>query len=121
MFDKLINFFKAAEKQNDERFQEFMKTSTEIATKFPPKICKELAKKQLHPSTNQPGWSIDYSLKDLVWWKEQYAANYVVMKDMKAFNKEIHQALLDILDKTDYGTPNEEMATILKEILDENP
>lgn len=98
-FDALIEFFTYSEKENERRWQEFMKLAEYLTDNLPFPVRDKLGKKHLNPTTDSNVGIFDFTMTDIVWWKEKKSATNFVMKDDKVFKKEVKLALLEIMDQ----------------------
>lgn len=98
-FDALIEFFTYSEKENERRWQEFLKLAEYLTENLPFEVRQKLGNKKLHPSTDDNIGIFDFTMTDILWWKEKRSATSFIMKDDKQFKKEVKLALLEIMDK----------------------
>ena len=98
-FDALIEFFTYSEKENERRWQEFLKLAEYLTENLPFEIRQKLGNKKLHPSTDSNIGIFDFTMTDILWWKEKKSATCFIMKDDKEFKKEVKLALLEIMDQ----------------------
>lgn len=98
-FDALIEFFTYSEKENERRWQEFLKLAEYLTENLPFEVREKLSKKNLHPSVDGNIGIFDFTMTDLLWWKEKRSATSFILKDDKQFKKEVKLALLEIMDK----------------------
>lgn len=98
-FDALIEFFTYSEKENERRWQEFLKIAEYLTENLPFAVREKLGNKKLHPSTDSNIGIFDFTMTDILWWKEKKSATNFVMKDDKEFKKEVKLALLEIMDQ----------------------
>ena len=98
-FDALIEFFTYSEKENERRWQEFLKLAEYLTENLPFEIRQKLGNKKLHPSTDSNIGIFDFTMTDILWWKEKKSATNFVMKDDREFKKEVKLALLEIMDQ----------------------
>jgi hypothetical protein len=115
-FDALIEFFTYSEKENERRWEEFLKLAEYLTENLPFSIRQKLGNKKLHPSTDSNVGIFDFTMTDIVWWKEKKSATNFVMKDDKQFKKEVKLALLEIMDQY-AATMGEKLAKQAKTIL----
>ena len=115
-FDALIEFFAYSEKENERRWQEFLKLAEYLTENLPFAVRDKLGKKKLHPSTDSNIGVFDFTMTDLVWWKEKKSATSFIMKDDKVFKKEVKLALLEIMDNYS-AAMGEKLAKQAKSIL----
>ena len=97
-FDALIEFFTYSEKENERRWQEFLKLAEYLTENLPFEIRQKLGNKKLHPSTDSNIGIFDFTMTDILWWKEKKSATCFIMKDDNEFKKEVKLALLEIMD-----------------------
>ena len=97
-FDALIEFFTYSEKENERRWQEFLKLAEYLTEKLPFEVRQKLGNKKLHPSTDDSIGFFDFTMTDILWWKEKKSATSFIMKDDKKFKKEVKLALLEVMD-----------------------
>ena len=98
-FDALIEFFTYSEKENERRWQEFLKIAEYLTENLPFAVREKLGNKKLHPSTDSNIGIFDFTMTDILWWKEKKSATNFILKDDKEFKKEVKLALLEIMDK----------------------
>ena len=98
-FDALIEFFTYSEKENERRWQEFLKLAEYLTENLPLEVREKLGKKNLHPSADSNIGIFDFTMTDILWWKEKKSATSFILKDDKQFKKEVKLALLEIMDK----------------------
>lgn len=98
-FDALIEFFTYSEKENERRWQEFLKLAEYLTENLPFEVRQKLGKKNLNPSTDSNIGIFDFTMTDILWWKEKKSATSFIMKDDQQFKKEVKLALLEIMDK----------------------
>lgn len=98
-FDALIEFFTYSEKENERRWQEFLKLAEYLTENLPFEVRQKLGNKNLHPSTDSNIGIFDFTMTDILWWKEKKSATSFILKDDKEFKKEVKLALLEIMDK----------------------
>ena len=98
-FDALIEFFTYSEKENERRWQEFLKLAEYLTENLPFEVRQKLGNKKLHPSTEDNIGIFDFTMTDILWWKEKRSVTNFIMKDDKQFKKEVKLALLEIMDK----------------------
>ena len=97
-FDALIEFFTYSEKENERRWQEFLKLAEYLTENLPLEVRQKLGNKKLHPSTDSNVGIFDFTMTDILWWKEKRSATSFIMKDDNQFKKEVKLALLEIMD-----------------------
>ena len=98
-FDALIEFFTYSEKENERRWQEFLKLAEYLTENLPFEIRDKLGKKKLTPSADSNIGVFDFTMTDILWWKEKRSATSFILKDDKQFKKEVKLALLEIMDR----------------------
>lgn len=98
-FDALIEFFTYSEKENERRWQEFLKLAEYLTENLPFEVRQKLGNKKLNPSADDNIGIFDFTMTDILWWKEKRSATNFIMKDDKQFKKEVKLALLEIMDK----------------------
>lgn len=98
-FDTLIEFFTYSEKENERRWQEFLKLAEYLTENLPFEVRQKLCHKNLNPSTDSSIGIFDFTMTDILWWKEKKSATNFLMKDDKQFKKEVKLALLEIMDE----------------------
>lgn len=98
-FDALIEFFTYSEKENERRWQEFLKLAEYLTENLPFEVRQKLGNKKLNPSSDDNIGIFDFTMTDLLWWKEKKSATSFILKDDKEFKKEVKLALLEIMDK----------------------
>lgn len=97
-FDALIEFFTYSEKENERRWQEFLKLAEYLTENLPLEVRQKLGNKKLHPSTDSNVGIFEFTMTDILWWKEKRSTVSFIMKDDKQFKKEVKLALLEIMD-----------------------
>lgn len=97
-FDALIEFFTYSEKENERRWQEFLKLAEYLTENLPFEVRQKLGNKKLNPSSDDNIGIFDFTMTDILWWKEKRSATNFIMKDDKQFRKEVKLALLEIMD-----------------------
>lgn len=115
-FDALIEFFTYSEKENERRWQEFLKIAEYLTENLPFEVREKLGKKKLHPSTDSNIGIFEFTMSDILWWKEKRTATSFIMKDDKKFKKEVKLALIEIMDQY-IATMGEKLAKQAKTIL----
>lgn len=115
-FDALIEFFTYSEKENERRWQEFQKLAEYLTENLPFEVRQKLGDKKLHPSTDSNIGIFDFTMTDILWWKEKRSATNFIMKDDRQFKKEVKLALLEIMDKYS-AAMGEKLAKQAKSIL----
>lgn len=115
-FDALIEFFTYSEKENERRWQEFLKLAEYLSENLPFEVRQKLGNKKLHPSTDTNIGIFDFTMTDILWWKEKKSATNFIMKDDKQFKKEVKLALLEIMDQYS-AAMGEKLAKQAKSIL----
>ena len=115
-FDALIEFFTYSEKENERRWQEFLKLAEYLTENLPFEVRQKLGNKKLHPSTDTNIGIFDFTMTDILWWKEKKSATTFIMKDDKQFKKEVKLALLEIMDNYS-AAMGEKLAKQAKSIL----
>lgn len=120
IFDVLASFFTKAEEANKEKLNEILATVTDVIDKFPPKILKAISGK-VFPTVNKSSYRIDFSLTDVLWWKEAFKNEVIVFKDPKVVKAEIKTLLLNEMSNyTDPDTSTKEMNEYLKTLITES-
>lgn len=118
-FDILASFFTKAEDSNKEKLDEILRLVTDVIDHFPTKILKHISGK-IHPAINKNSYSIDFSMADVLWWKEQFKNEILVFKDPKVVKSEIKTLLLDEMSKyTDPEAATAEMNEYIKTLITE--
>ena len=118
-FDILASFFTKAEDSNKEKLDEILRLVTDVIDHFPTKILKHISGK-IHPAINKNSYSIDFSMADVLWWKEQFKNEILVFKDPKVIKSEIKSLLLDEMSKyTDPEAATVEMNEYIKTLITE--
>lgn len=118
-FDILASFFTKAEDSNKEKLDEILRLVTDVIDHFPTKILKHISGK-IHPAINKNSYSIDFSMADVLWWKEQFKNEILVFKDPKVVKSEIKSLLLDEMSKyTDPEAATAEMNEYIKTLITE--
>lgn len=118
-FDILASFFTKAEDSNKEKLDEILRLVTDVIDHFPTKILKHISGK-IHPAINKNSYSIDFSMADVLWWKEQFKNEIFVFKDPKVVKSEIKTLLLDEMSKyTDPEAATAEMNEYIKTLITE--
>ena len=97
-FDALIEFFTYSEKENERRWEEFLKLAEYLTENLPFEVRQKLGNKKLNPSSDDNIGIFDFTMTDILWWKEKRSATNFIMKDDKQFRKEVKLALLEIMD-----------------------
>ncbi len=115
-FDALIEFFTYSEKENERRWQEFLKLAEYLTENLPFEVRQKLGNKKLHPSADSNIGIFDFTMTDILWWKEKKSATSFILKDDKEFKKEVKLALLEIMDKYS-AAMGEKLAKQAKSIL----
>ena len=115
-FDALIEFFTYSEKENERRWQEFLKLAEYLTENLPFEVRQKLGNKKLHPSTDTNIGIFDFTMTDILWWKEKRSATNFILKDDKQFKKEVKLALLEIMDNYS-AAMGEKLAKQAKSIL----
>ena len=115
-FDALIEFFTYSEKENERRWQEFLKIAEYLTENLPLEVRQKLGNKKLHPTTDDNVGIFDFTMTDILWWKEKRTTMNFIMKDDKQFKKEVKLALLEIMDKYS-AAMGEKLAKQAKSIL----
>lgn len=118
-FDILASFFTKAEDSNKEKLDEILRLVIDVIDHFPTKILKHISGK-IHPAINKNSYSIDFSMADVLWWKEQFKNEILVFKDPKVVKSEIKSLLLDEMSKYTYpeaatAEMNEYIKTLITE------
>lgn len=117
ILDVLASFFTKAEEVNKQKLDEILETVTEVIEKFPPNILKAISGK-VHPTVNKPSYQINFSLADVLWWKESFKNEVIIFKDPKVVKTEIRTLLLNELSNyTDPETSSKEMNEYLKQLI----
>ena len=98
-FDALIEFFTYSEKENERRWQEFLKTAEYLTENLPFSVRENLGNKKLNPSTDSNIGIFEFTMTDILWWKEKKSAKNFILKDDKKFKKEVKLALIEIMDE----------------------
>ena len=98
-FDALIEFFTYSEKENERRWQEFLKIAEYLTENLPFEVRQKLGNKKLNPSADSNIGIFDFTMTDILWWKEKKSATSFILKDDQQFKKEVKLALLEIMDK----------------------
>lgn len=115
-FDALIEFFTYSEKENERRWQEFLKLAEYLTENLPFEVREKLGNKKLNPSVDSNIGIFDFTMTDILWWKEKKSATSFILKDDKEFKKEVKLALLEIMDKYS-AAMGEKLAKEAKSIL----
>lgn len=115
-FDALIEFFTYSEKENERRWQEFLKLAEYLTENLPFEVRQKLGNKKLHPSVDSNIGIFDFTMTDILWWKEKKSATSFILKDDREFKKEVKLALLEIMDKYS-AAMGEKLAKQAKSIL----
>lgn len=115
-FDALIEFFTYSEKENERRWQEFLKLAEYLTENLPFEVRHKLGDKKLHPSADSNIGIFNFTMTDILWWKEKKSATSFILKDDKEFKKEVKLALLEIMDKYS-AAMGEKLAKQAKSIL----
>ena len=98
-FEALIEFFTYSEKENERRWQEFLKTAEYLTENLPFAVREKLGNKKLNPSTDSNIGIFDFTMTDILWWKEKKSVKNFILKDDKKFKKEVKLALIEIMDE----------------------
>jgi hypothetical protein len=98
-FDALIEFFTYSEKENERRWQEFLKIAEYLTENLPFAVREKLGNKKLNPSTDSNIGIFEFTMTDILWWKEKKSAKNFILKDDKQFKKEVKLALIEIMDE----------------------
>lgn len=121
-FDALIEFFTYSEKENERRWHEFLKLAEYLTENLPFEVRQKLGNKKLNPSTDSNIGIFDFTMTDILWWKEKKSATNFILKDDREFKKEVKLALLEIMDQYS-AAMGEKLAkqakTILKKLEEE--
>lgn len=115
-FDALIEFFTYSEKENERRWQEFLKLAEYLTENLPFEVRQKLGDKKLNPSTDSNIGIFDFTMTDILWWKEKRSATNFILKDDQQFKKEVKLALIEIMDKYS-AAMGEKLAKQAKSIL----
>lgn len=117
MFEKLAAFFSESEQVNKERLDKMTEMMSDLIEHFPIKILKKLNGK-VHPAINRQDWSIEFSMVDVLWWKERFKNEVILFKEPTVIKHEILELLLNELKKqTDITETSKEMNDYLKELV----
>lgn len=120
MFEKLSLFFSKSEQINKERLDKMTEMMSELIEHFPAKILKKFSGK-IHPAVNRPDWSIEFSITDVLWWKERFANEVILFKEPTVIKHEILELLLNELkQQTDVTNLSKEMNDYVKELVKED-
>ena len=84
-FDALIEFFTYSEKENERRWQEFLKLAEYLTENLPFEVREKLGNKKLNPSVDSNIGIFDFTMTDILWWKEKKSATSFILKDDKEF------------------------------------
>ena len=115
-FDALIEFFTYSEKENERRWQEFLKLAEYLTENLPFEVRQKLGNKHLNPSADSNIGFFNFTMTDILWWREKRIDTSFIMKDDKKFKKEVKLALLEVMD--DYSAAmGEKLAKQAKTIL----
>mgnify|MGYP000234246619 CR=1 FL=1 len=118
MFEKLALFFNKSEQVNKDRLDKMTEMMSELIDRFPYKILKKFNGK-IHPAINQPNWSIEFSTVDILWWKERFNNEVILLKEPTVIKHEILELLLNELKKqTDVTVISKELNAYVKELID---
>lgn len=120
MFKKLALFFSRSEQVNKERLDKMIEMMSDLIELFPAKILKKFNGK-IHPAINRPDWCIEFSMVDILWWKECFKNEVILFKEPTVIKHEILELLLDELKRqTDITSLSKEMNDYCKELLKED-
>lgn len=120
MFYKLAAFFTKSEQVNKERLDKMIEMMSDLIEHFPAKILKKLDGK-INPAVNHSDWSIQFSMVDVLWWKERFKNEVILFKEPTVIKHEILELLLNELKKQSVTTEiSKELNEYVKELIKEN-
>lgn len=111
MFTSIINLFKEFQSVKDKRYNDFEKFYIECVKTFPRDLKKRLDACKIVPvkfdkrlnndlDIETDRWNLDFTMKDVFWWKEKYKEYKFTMEPIDAIKKEVMRECIDIIDST---------------------
>lgn len=109
MFKKIIEFFKCSEVLQEQRFTEFLEFYSEAVSSFPESLRKMLrCRDKVRPVILRgkqddafKSWCLDFTIKDVYWWKEMNKLHKPLMKTVDCIKHEVMEKCLDYLEDLD--------------------
>ena len=122
MFEKFLSLFRSLDKINEKNYNDFLDFYTAAVRDFPQLLKKRLAERKISPLDKAAnlkefhGWILDFTIKDILWWKNQWNLHTPVFKTLETIKAEIYDAALDLLE----SMPNSpETSKLYQELLDD--
>lgn len=122
MFEKIFSVFKKYEETNDEKFKQFHEFHKWLIENMPQKLKQEYnssGERRINAVLNKPGWSIELTISDYLWWEAQYNSCLLDMKDIDIIKKEMLTALARILETISLDENDKEIRKIIFGTLEE--
>ena len=97
--NNILRFLTLADKRNEKRFNDFMNLYKNLTDELPVKVRKAFVERKLSvcPATNKK-YTISFTGADLVWWKEKFKNEYIVIRPIAEIKQAIKHCLLEIVD-----------------------
>lgn len=118
MFEKIFNVFKKYEATNEEKFKQFHEFHKWLIVNMPHKLKQAYnasGESRINAVLNKPGWSIELTMNDYLWWETQYNSCMLDMKDIDIIKKEMLSALARILETITLDEKDKEIYKIIFE------
>lgn len=120
MFDTLAKFFNRELKKNDDEFDKYVEFWKYVLNTFPPQVIKELHERRFNIETNPTsGRHYDFTLKDILWWKEKMQDNIINLKPIEQHKQEVKDYMLDIVDKMKIDESDKETREFITALIEE--
>lgn len=120
MFDTLAKFFNREMKKNDDEFDKYVEFWKYVLNTFPKQVIKKLHERRFNIETNPAsGRSYDFTLKDIVWWKETVRDNIICLKPIEQHKREVKDFMLDIVDGMNIDENDKETRAFITALIDE--
>lgn len=111
MFTSIINLFNEFQHVKDNRYNDFEKFYIECIKTFPSDLKKRLNACKIMPvkfdkklnadlDIETYRWTLDFTMKDVFWWREKYNECKFTMKPIDAIKKEVMKECVDIISST---------------------
>ena len=120
MFDTLAKFFNRELKKNDDEFDKYVEFWKYVLNTFPPQVIKKLHERRFNIETNPAsGRSYDFTLKDILWWKQTLQDKIINLKPIEQHKQEVKDYMLDIVDLMKIDESDKETKEFITALIEE--
>ena len=120
MFDTLAKFFNRELKKNDDEFDKYVEFWKYVLNTFPPQVIKKLRERRFNiETTPNSGRHYDFTLKDILWWKETMKNKIINLKPIEQHKQEVKDYMLDIVDSMGIDESDKETKEFITALIEE--